>query len=132
MQRWRRGPGAGPREPWNLGFGTSGLDQPGREVLPALTLDVVTQKREFRWCEEERLLNAGVRRASALTRVGRDDTPAGTPALSAPDRKPCLFAMVLPLHGRGVGTHFAIVISVTAVIGIEPNTGSMSRATEVQ
>jgi hypothetical protein len=55
-------------------------------------------------------------------------TPTRTAALNAPDRKPCLFEMVLPLPSSCF-THRAIVVSLTAVIGMEPNTGSTSRAT---
>jgi len=55
-------------------------------------------------------------------------TPARTPALNAPDRKPCLFEMVLPLP-LSCFSYRAIVVSVTAETCIDPNTGSTSRAT---
>ena len=48
--------------------------------------------------------------------------------VNAPDKKPCLFEMVLPLP-LSCFTHRAIVVSVTAETGIDPNTGSTSRAT---
>jgi len=55
-------------------------------------------------------------------------TPARTAALNAPDRKPCLLAIVFPLP-PSCFTHFATVVSVTADTGMDPNTGSISRVT---
>lgn len=103
-------------------------DQPERKVLPTLPRNVIVQQPELR---------RGVRKTVSSTRVcgsrrpsqGLDvKTPARTAALNAPDKNPCLLEMVLPLPPSPL-TQRAIVDSVTVEMGIEPNTGSMSRTT---